>query len=384
MQPLQRHQAKEPLPERQEIRPVAKTSRGNRHHLALRLKQPRNQPEKPGVKVGGFQPRPPQQQPGLRVRVYLPIRRIHDGVRKAMPLPRPPEKIILIQQRRPILEHVPVVQHVTRRHARRPARLDTLLQDLPQPANKLLLGFPQPSDAANAASARAQAPPPQMRRSESPRPRPGPDSRTSPSADSNMPASRPATPGGRQKLPHPAPVVSLQRGASLLRPGARPEPAAIPPPSNCSFSACLMLQDCHNTIAYAIVISSSISGRPSALWPAPAPMPLEPLHFPILQQVVPAVLLRSQPLFLYQLPHPHRRNTQDLSGLFRSDQAHLTRSCTPRRRDQSTVFRPRSVNVTSNWTHPASAAHPKLDPRCILRPDGWPLPLRRRPSAEKL
>ena len=69
----------------------------------------------------------------------------------------------------------------------------------------------------------------------------------------------------------------------------------------------------------------------SALWPAPAPMPLAPLHFPILQQVIPAVLLRSQPLFFYQLPYPHRRNAQDLSGLFRSDQAHLTKSCTPRR-----------------------------------------------------
>jgi hypothetical protein len=53
-------------------------------------------------------------------------------------------------------------------------------------------------------------------------------------------------------------------------------------------------------------------------------MPLEPLHFPILQQVIPAVLFRSQPLFLYQLPHPHRRYTQDLSGLLRSDQAHST------------------------------------------------------------
>jgi hypothetical protein len=60
-------------------------------------------------------------------------------------------------------------------------------------------------------------------------------------------------------------------------------------------------------------------------------MPLEPLHFPILQQVIPAVLLSSQPLFLDQLPHPHRRNAQDLSGLFRGDQAHLTKSCTPRR-----------------------------------------------------
>ena len=61
-------------------------------------------------------------------------------------------------------------------------------------------------------------------------------------------------------------------------------------------------------------------------------MPLEPLHFPILQQVIPAVFLGSQPLFLDQLPHPHRRNAQDLSGLFRSDQAHLAQSCTPRRK----------------------------------------------------
>jgi hypothetical protein len=58
---------------------------------------------------------------------------------------------------------------------------------------------------------------------------------------------------------------------------------------------------------------------------APAPMPLEPLHFPILHQVVPAVLLSGQPFFLYQLPRPHRRHTEDLSGLFRSDQAHLTK-----------------------------------------------------------
>jgi hypothetical protein len=60
-------------------------------------------------------------------------------------------------------------------------------------------------------------------------------------------------------------------------------------------------------------------------------MPLEPLTFPILQQVIPAVFLGNQLLFLYQLPHPHRCNAQNLSGLFRGDQAHLTQSCTPRR-----------------------------------------------------
>jgi hypothetical protein len=49
------------------------------------------------------------------------------------------------------------------------------------------------------------------------------------------------------------------------------------------------------------------------------------LSLPILQQVIPAVFLGSQPLSLDQLPHPPRRNAQDLSGLFRSDQAHLTK-----------------------------------------------------------
>ena len=59
-------------------------------------------------------------------------------------------------------------------------------------------------------------------------------------------------------------------------------------------------------------------------------MPLEPLHFPILKKVVPPTLLRNQTPVLNQLPHPHRRYTEDLSGLFRRDQAHLAQSCTPR------------------------------------------------------
>jgi len=54
-------------------------------------------------------------------------------------------------------------------------------------------------------------------------------------------------------------------------------------------------------------------------------MPLEPLHFPILEKVVPPTLLRNQTPVCYQLPDPHRRHTQDLSGLFRSDQAHLAK-----------------------------------------------------------
>jgi hypothetical protein len=48
-------------------------------------------------------------------------------------------------------------------------------------------------------------------------------------------------------------------------------------------------------------------------------MLLESLHFPILQQVIPAMFLRDQPFFLYQLPYSHWRYTQDLSRLFRGD-----------------------------------------------------------------
>jgi hypothetical protein len=58
-------------------------------------------------------------------------------------------------------------------------------------------------------------------------------------------------------------------------------------------------------------------------------MPLEPLHFPILNEVVPSALLRNQTPALNQLPHPHRRHTEDLSGLFRRDQAHLTKVVRP-------------------------------------------------------
>jgi len=58
-------------------------------------------------------------------------------------------------------------------------------------------------------------------------------------------------------------------------------------------------------------------------------MPLEPLHFPILKQVVPTALLRNQTPVLDQLPDPYRRYSQDLSGLFRSDQAHLTKVVRP-------------------------------------------------------
>jgi hypothetical protein len=41
------------------------------------------------------------------------------------------------------------------------------------------------------------------------------------------------------------------------------------------------------------------------------------------------VLLSRQPLVLDQLPHPHWRKAEDLSGLFRSDQAHLSNVVRP-------------------------------------------------------
>src|SRR5208283_5480614 len=112
-----------------------------------------------------------------------------------------------------------------------------------------------------------------------------------------------------------------------------------------------MPQDSHNTIAYEIVISTVIRWWPSALWPTSAPMPLEPLHFPILKKVVSPTLLRNQTPVLNQLPHPHRRHTEDLSGLFRSDQAHLTQSCTSR---------PRINQLYSRRSHHPSHAPPAL------------------------
>ena len=41
---------------------------------------------------------------------------------------------------------------------------------------------------------------------------------------------------------------------------------------------------------------------PSALWPASAPMQLEPLHFPILKKVIPPTLLRNQTRTTTELP----------------------------------------------------------------------------------
>jgi hypothetical protein len=97
-------------------------------------------------------------------------------------------------------------------------------------------------------------------------------------------------------------------------------------------------------------------------------MPLEPLNFPILQQVIPSVFLGSQPLFLDQLPHPHRRNAQDLSGLFRGDQAHLTQSCTPRGK----INQPYSDHEALLLMQPqqlSTIPFPRAEPRfMVLRP----------------
>jgi len=57
-------------------------------------------------------------------------------------------------------------------------------------------------------------------------------------------------------------------------------------------------------------------------------MPLEPLNFTILKKVVPPTLLRNQTPVCNQLPDPHCRYPEDLSALFRSDQAHLAQSLT--------------------------------------------------------
>jgi len=83
-----------------------------------------------------------------------------------------------------------------------------------------------------------------------------------------------------------------------------------------------------NTIAYEIVLASFICPRPSTLWPASAPMPLEPLHCQFLQQMIPAALFCRQTSIGYQLTHPDGRDTKDFSGFFRSEEFHHTQSCT--------------------------------------------------------
>jgi hypothetical protein len=79
-------------------------------------------------------------------------------------------------------------------------------------------------------------------------------------------------------------------------------------------------------------------------------MPLEPLHFPILKQVVPSTLLRNQPPVRNQLSHPHRRHPEDLSSLFRSDQAHFRERCK----------RHKHMNQLESRGHTPNTAHPRL------------------------
>ena len=48
-------------------------------------------------------------------------------------------------------------------------------------------------------------------------------------------------------------------------------------------------------------------------------MPLEPLHFPFLKQVVPPAFLRHQASIRYQLTHPDSRDPEDFSRFFRCE-----------------------------------------------------------------
>lgn len=78
-------------------------------------------------------------------------------------------------------------------------------------------------------------------------------------------------------------------------------------------------------------------------------MPLEPLHFLILDKVVPSALLGNQTTILYKLSDAHRTHTQDLSGLFCSHQAHLAHSCT-------------LGNVANQWDSTIDIQKPPLHP----------------------
>ena len=57
-------------------------------------------------------------------------------------------------------------------------------------------------------------------------------------------------------------------------------------------------------------------------------MPLEPLHFPFLKQVVPPAFLRHQASIRYQLTHPDGSDPEDFSGFFRCEKSHHNQSCT--------------------------------------------------------
>jgi len=85
-------------------------------------------------------------------------------------------------------------------------------------------------------------------------------------------------------------------------------------------------------------------------------MPLEPLHFPILKKVVPPTLLRNQTPVLNQLPHPHCRYPEDLSGLSRRDQAHLAQSCTPIHTINQSYSNQQPPKFLTSWPHRHSRA----------------------------
>lgn len=79
-----------------------------------------------------------------------------------------------------------------------------------------------------------------------------------------------------------------------------------------------------------MVLLINFSPRPAALRPASAPASLKLLYILTPQQVIPPEFFRRQPPFFYQLSYPHRTHPEDLSGIFRCDQIHLTQSSKPR------------------------------------------------------
>lgn len=91
-----------------------------------------------------------------------------------------------------------------------------------------------------------------------------------------------------------------------------------------------------------------ICPRSSALWPAAVPMPLEPLHFRLLQQMIPSAFLRRQTSIRDQLTHPDGRDAEDFSGFFRSEESHHTQSCTTCGQINQLFFSPRHLILVAS------------------------------------
>ena len=81
---------------------------------------------------------------------------------------------------------------------------------------------------------------------------------------------------------------------------------------------------------------------------------------------------RNQTPVLNQLPHPHRRHPEDLSSLFRSDQAHFRKRCKRRKHMNQLESRGHTPNPAAPWrvpptwpsvSSPASPSPPTPPPR---------------------